>query len=118
MAEIQTSLLASSVRAKWCMTVLFASVAPLVQMMSAGWQPRNAASFSRASRNAAFARSPMRCGLDGLPVTVSVASSQASRQDADLPIGVTEHLRQRLAPHAALIQAEQPERPVQHAVPE
>ena len=50
MAETQTSLFASSVLAKWCMTVLFASVAPLVQTMSFAWQPRKCASFSRASR--------------------------------------------------------------------
>ena len=58
MAETQTSAFASSVRAKWCMTMLFASVAPLVQMMSPGWQPRNPASFSRASVMAWCAAAP------------------------------------------------------------
>jgi hypothetical protein len=65
--------------AKWCMTMLFASVAPLVQMMSSGWQPRNAASFSRASAAPARARAGLVHGLDGLPPMFSVAFSQASR---------------------------------------
>jgi hypothetical protein len=72
MAEIQISSLSPSVLAKWCVTMLFASVAPLVQMMSSGWQPRNAASFSRASASAMAARVPYWCMDDGLPPIFSV----------------------------------------------
>jgi hypothetical protein len=82
MAETQTSVLASSACAKWCMTMLFASVAPLVQMMSPGWQPRNAASFSRASVMALFAAAPDWCGLEALPPMFNVALSHASRAPA------------------------------------
>src|SRR6266849_3055202 len=38
-----------------------------------------AASLSRASLNAPSARAPIRCGLEGLPINCSVASSQACR---------------------------------------
>ena len=80
MAEIQTSAFASSVCAKWCMTMLFASVAPLVQMMSAGWQPRKCGElFARLGHGLARPRAPDWCGLDGLPPMFSVAFSQASR---------------------------------------
>jgi hypothetical protein len=61
------------------MTVLLASVAPLVQTMSSGWQPRKAASFSRDSARATAARWPNWCMDDGLPAILSVTASQASR---------------------------------------
>ena len=57
----------------------FDSVAELVHTMSNASPPRNLASSSRAVFNAASARPPRRCGLDGLPTNRSAASSQAWR---------------------------------------
>ena len=79
MAETHTSPVGPSFLAKWCITMLFASVAPLVQMMSSGWQPRCSASFSRASASTFAALDPYWCMEDGLPPIVSVTCNHASR---------------------------------------
>ena len=80
MAETQTSAFASSVRAKWCMTVLFASVAPLVQMMSVRMAAEKRGElFARLGQRGVRARADLvRAGRIAARL-FSVASSQASR---------------------------------------
>jgi hypothetical protein len=59
---------------------LFASVAPLVNTISAGAAPISAATSARAASTAARARAPSRCALDGLaggPRNASIASRAA-----------------------------------------
>src|SRR5438093_289196 len=64
---------------------LFASVAPLVNTISAGPAPMSAATSARAASTAPRARAPSRCALDGfpgLPRQRSMASRASGRSGA------------------------------------